>query len=477
MLRLSREGAEGEERESQMNRIGNRFLFFLVLLVLLFAFPSRRDVTGYSGYDTTLGPQSSTARGEQRVLIAVVRFPDVRPSQSLEQVRKRVVQGLNAYLKEQSYGLAWIKADFRGWVDLPDPLSEYKVSPHNYKVDRTRVRKLVEDTLTALERETDFSRYQHILIVPGVTTTPGKGYGMICYCANPGMLTGVRGKLAFATVRTKGGKEFRGGIFMGTENAHLGMFAHDFFHALGGIQDGRRLAPCLYDYDRQSDPSLPVVHESSAIYMGPWDIMSQHFTQRGEPPPGISSFTKIRLGWINQDQVVFVKPGEERYIFLSPLSKGGNTLVVKIPLLNGNYYLIENRQPIGYDGNLPDAGIVVLRVSPDVREGSGTVEVMNADPSAPVFSRAAYKLTGEKGSIYRDKSNEVAIIPLWEENGAAGVLVTTQEKSEEALRAALAVKRLMIRSSQSREAKEDKAVRDAVAAFKRFDYSAAGAER
>jgi len=141
------------------------------------------------------------------------------------------------------HGQAWVKADFRGWVDLPDSLEKYKVSPYNFKVDRTRVRKLVEDTMTALEGDVDFSRYQHILIVPGVNTTPGKGYGMICYCANPGMLTGVKGKLAFTTVRSRAGKEFDGGVFVGAENAHLGMYAHDFFHALGGIEQGRRLAP------------------------------------------------------------------------------------------------------------------------------------------------------------------------------------------------------------------------------------------
>ncbi len=66
---------------------------------------------------------------------------------------------------------------------------------------------------------------------------------MICYCANPGMLTGVRDKLAFTTLRSRNGKEFDGGVFVGAENAHLGMYAHDFFHALGGIERGRRLAP------------------------------------------------------------------------------------------------------------------------------------------------------------------------------------------------------------------------------------------
>jgi len=140
-------------------------------------------------------------------------------------------------------GLTWVQADFRGWVNLPDPIGSYKVSPYNFKVDRTRVKKLIEDSMTAVEKEVDFSQYQHIIVVPGAFTTPGKGYGMICYCANPGMLSGVRKNVGYVPMESKGGKPFRGGVCVAAENAHLGMFAHDFFHALGGIHKNKRLVP------------------------------------------------------------------------------------------------------------------------------------------------------------------------------------------------------------------------------------------
>ena len=201
------------------------------------------SASAFFGGEEGLGTQSDQAKGELRLLAVAVRFPDARPSFTLDNIRKRAVDDLDRYVREQSYGQAWLRADFRGWVDLPDPLSLYKVSPYNFQVDRRRVRKLIEDTLTGLEREVDFGRYQHVLIIPGVRTMPGQGYGMLCYCANPGMLTGVRGNLAYATVRSRGGKEFGGGIFVGCENAHLGMFAHDFFHALGGIDAGKRRVP------------------------------------------------------------------------------------------------------------------------------------------------------------------------------------------------------------------------------------------
>ncbi|HPH56181.1 MAG TPA: hypothetical protein PLL41_09920, partial [Smithella sp.] len=89
-----------------------------------------------------LGPQSTQAIGEKNVLTVVVRFPDATPSLPIEAVRRKVVGGLNAYVKEQSYGLASIKADFMGYVMLPDSIASYNISPYNFRVDRRRVRKL-----------------------------------------------------------------------------------------------------------------------------------------------------------------------------------------------------------------------------------------------------------------------------------------------------------------------------------------------
>ena len=242
----------------------------IILFLFLIFFLIGGTLTKSIAEENDLGPQSSQALGEKNVLMVAVRFPDATPSTPIEAVRKKVVAGLNSYVQEQSYGRSSINADFRGYVMLPDALADYKISPYNFRVDKKRLRKLIEDTMTALERKVDFSVYDHILIIPAVNTMPGKGYGMICYCANPGMLSGVTKRYVprYETLRTAGGKEFKGGVFVGAENATLGMFAHDYFHALGGIHDGKRLAPCLYDYERQSDASagLPSFRTSCNLY-------------------------------------------------------------------------------------------------------------------------------------------------------------------------------------------------------------------
>jgi len=98
------------------------FVFFFILILGCQEVQAERNQEELSSIpgtmpakeDPVLGPQSQQARGEQQVLILVVKFPGVEPSFPLERIRRKVVQGLNKYVKEQSYGLTWVKADFRG---------------------------------------------------------------------------------------------------------------------------------------------------------------------------------------------------------------------------------------------------------------------------------------------------------------------------------------------------------------------------
>lgn len=203
--------------------------------------------------------------------------------------------------------------------------------------------------------------------------------------------------------------------------------------------------------------------------MGPWDIMSQHFVRRDEPPPGLSSFTKIRLGWIKAHQAHVAKPGETSCVFLSPLSKGGDLLVVKIPLDNGAYYLVENRQPIGFDRMLPDSGILVLKVHPEADEGQGTVEVKSAGGSRD-FANATYKLEMNNRNIFIDKRNNIAIIPLWKEKDNLGVLITTRDHSEAAIKAARAIQTLVDQNLSTSDNEKNTVMLEAIAAFKNKDF-------
>jgi hypothetical protein len=192
--------------------------------------------------------------------------------------------------------------------------------------------------------------------------------------------------------------------------------------------------------------------------------MSQHFVEKGKPPQGLSSFTKIRLGWIKKQQVQFVKPGETSFALLSPLSKGGDRLIVKVLVDKWNYYLVENRQPIGFDKALPDSGILILEVHPNAEDGTGGVKVKSAI-SSPSFDQATYKLEVSNRNVFVDKQNNISIIPLWKEKESLGVLVTTPDRSKAAVQAALAIQKLIDQNSGN-----ENVIRESIAAFKNKDF-------
>ncbi len=132
--------------------------------------------------------------------------------------------------------------------------------------------------------------------------------------------------------------------------------------------------------------------------------------------------------------------------------------------------MVENRQPIGYDRILPDRGLLILKVNLDSVEGSGTVKVMDADPDSPYFLHATFKLGGNNRNAFIDKKSNVAIIPLWSEKGNQGVLVTTPEKSSDALKAASVIEEFLQRFPEPRGKKEGKILEECLESFKRADY-------
>jgi hypothetical protein len=194
----------------------------------------------------------------------------------------------------------------------------------------------------------NFANYAFTAIYMGARLAD---YGMVGLCGYPGML----GWSVNRELRTRGGQTVKGGVAIFTNEAHLGTLFHDVAHILGGVKDGKRQVPCLYDHDLQAAPGpMRETFVAALTNMGFWDPMSCHFYHRLQGPPGISSWTKLRLGWLPSSKVRVVKPGERAEVVLGPLELAASeTLAVKVPVSATTYYLMENRQPIGFDKVLP----------------------------------------------------------------------------------------------------------------------------
>lgn len=389
------------------------------------------------GRDRGVGPplRAQHALGVQRLLVLAVSFADIPAVPPLGGIKARMLDGAAEYYARASYGKTQLRGDVRGWYRLPRPLVEYQVSPYNIQVDRNRVRRLAEDAFNAAEQEVAFDRYDHVIIVVGVSTRPGVGYGMIAYSANPGMLTaGVLryGGARMETIVTSGGQRFSGGIIVVAQNAHLGHVVHDLAHALGGVVGGKRPIPDLYDTVLQGKVG-PLTSESFprfTVFMGPWDVMSRHFVEWEQPPPGMSSFTRLRMGWIGSDQVAEVPPGESQVVTLSPLGDGRGRLVIKVPGRSGTHYLLENRQTLTSDPVLPASGLVILHVDESREDGDGIVRAVDANPQVADFRAAAFgDSPGQTPSARLPRDTAVEV--LWQHGADLTVMVTTPSRAPE----------------------------------------------
>ncbi len=416
----------------QLKATGGPLLLLALLLVLLPARP------GHAG-----GVADPVAvLGTQRMLVIMVTFPGSESVVPPERIAEKTAR-TGAYIEEASGGMARLETTIAGPYQLPAPLQEYSIHPYNAMVDRTRVNRLVRDALNAAGKDHDILSFRQIWISVGVWTKAGTktGYGMICLSANPGFLNedfSARDRFRMVAVPLADGREYAGGIIINTENAVVGHVTHDLMHAMGGVVAGERPVPCLYNHYLQSHPpGGKLDYRTFAIHMGPWDVMSQHVMLFKDPriaTMGISSFTRMQLGWFRPGQVVTVRPGDTREITLEPLIGGEKELVVMIPLGKQRYILVENRRQTGFDSTLPSAGMLVLLVDRSREEGDGTVNLVNANPSMEHFSGAAFIPGQGERRYFEDKALNLAIAPVaFADSGALRIVVTTPSRIQQYL--------------------------------------------
>jgi M6 family metalloprotease-like protein len=370
--------------------------------------------------DPVLGFHSTTATGEKRLVVIFVNFPDVVRQYPTQTVKDRILGNVNQYFYAGSYGATWFRGEVVGPYTLPRPVADYRISSRNLEVDPTRVLSLIRDSIGLADGDVAFTEDTYVVLALGSSHVE---YGMVGLCGFPGML----GWSSTAVLTCPSGERVRN-VAIFCENAHLGTYVHDITHMLGGVADGQRLTPCLYDHDIQALGKDVEDWPGCLVNMGYWDPLSSHFPyDKTLPPAGFSSWTKLRLGWIDSARIALVTPGETAIVRLDPLADpASGTVVIKIPLTERTYYLIENRQPINSDVNLPAAGVLVLYADDSVgecRHGAAPVKAADANPQTPYLLGAAFSLEGAR--VFVDPTWNVAVVLLTQDGSSYDVLITT----------------------------------------------------
>lgn len=151
----------------------------------------------------------------------------------------------------------------------------------------------------------------------------------------------ISGYLVISEYRSSGGKI----------QAGIGTYCHEFGHALG--------LPDLYDTDN-----------SNAYTVGEWDIMcSGSYNNNGSTPPTYSAFERFAMGWLIPEQIT-----TSGMYTLEPLATSNQAFLIASKAHNldakdpspSEYFMIENRQPVGWDAGkdaLVGSGLLISHIT------------------------------------------------------------------------------------------------------------------
>lgn len=118
----------------------------------------------------------------------------------------------------------------------------------------------------------------------------------------------------------------------------IGTFCHEFAHVLGL-------------------PDLYASAYSSALHPATWSLMaSGNYNDDGRTPPGLSSYERYELGWIEPKRLSYPLT-----VTLEPLGHSNSACRISTERDN-EYFLLENRQQSGWDSSLPGHGMLVWHI-------------------------------------------------------------------------------------------------------------------
>ncbi len=313
----------------------------------------------------------SRTTGPQPVIVILVRFLDTPSVKSREDIQALVFTNLNAYLREASYGQAWLQGDVTPWYDLSKPVTEYN--------SQRGMKELIRDSIRLADPDYDLTKYALVMIVHS---------GDDAYRSR-----NSRDMRSFATsdptdIRTSGGG-MRAPVAVLAELDPMGPFAHELLYAWG--------IPVLWQ--RTSNGAQDLV--------GEWCVMGHgYWGGNGTMPSHPCGWTKIKLGWINGTRINEVAIGETATIRLDRLETPSSGIqLIKLPVTDKVYYLVELRSRIGFDRSLPGDGVLVSFVDENKGDGEGPVKIMSSNPDDPNLNYASYT----KDDFFQDATSSVAV--------------------------------------------------------------------
>ncbi|UCE19122.1 MAG: M6 family metalloprotease domain-containing protein [Gemmatimonadota bacterium] len=314
-------------------------------------------------------PRKAPVTGSFRAIVLLVEFSDRRADKEnhsqgafrtllFDSTGVVVTGSMHEYFQEVSYGRLFLWGEVSVWMEAPQTNSYYADDQFGQgRWPRNRVR-LAYDVVAAADQYVDFSQYD------------GDGDGIvdalfIVHAGAGGEETGKtndlwshKGTLPAHSNGTGSGYGTDDGVTVGPYTMQpeehedeglisIGVFCHEFGHVLG--------LPDLYDRD------------NSIAGIGNWGLMGGGSWggdgRSPETPVHLCAWSKERVGWIApiamtqnvRDQTI--RRVEDHNDVYKLWAQG-------MPATE--YFLIENRQPVGFDSEIPSGGLLIWHIDNSV---------------------------------------------------------------------------------------------------------------
>jgi M6 family metalloprotease-like protein len=315
--------------------------------------------------------------GTLRTLVLCVRFSDhmKRDLPSLNDIQALWTAGegeatdilstgsIREYIRQNSYNNLYLEADVFDWVTTDNTELYYSFDVSGLSGDLSSCAFPVLQALDDLG--IDFSRYD--LDGDGVIDSlvilhsgfPAEVGGIDCYkqrspeqriwshamgtVNNPWISSDGQYTIGGYTVASS----LRG--ICGSDLARIGVMAHEFVHTWG--------IPDLYD----------MAGDWIGKGIGTFDIMSNPYGLDGAQthPSNMGPWVKMQSGWL--DPIEITQDGE---YFVEASALNPSVYIIRDDFPNGEYLLIENRQPIGWDALLWGGGLLIWHIDDNMENNS-----------------------------------------------------------------------------------------------------------
>jgi len=164
----------------------------------------------------------------------------------------------------------------------------------------------------------------------------------------------------------------------------IGVICHEMSHAFG--------APDFYDTNGSTGGSFTGT--------GNWDIMaggSWNGSPGGNRPPHHNMYSKIKFGWVTP--TVLSTP----LTIVNMPNSAENPVAYRINTATTNeYFLLENRQRLKFDTNVPGSGLLIYRVHAQIAsaENNNTINTTHPQRMYPVCASATVAMPNSTPSSY-----------------------------------------------------------------------------